>query len=208
MQHSAPSGGRIVFDDENSNTQTSDTTEIDPRLTKAITMVRKMTSPQLKEQTVTAEWVVLKSDVEKDILLEAVQEVGFWREVKAITAADMEALSSEKGVQVDTNARLMQMFKCFDKKETGEIDSTQLHQMLLYMGITVSEKGVKEVLRQYDTNLDGLITKREFLQVMEAAQAGELPIGAPTSQNIRRASFRLRKEASEGGPDGRRSSWE
>eukprot|EP00758_Cryptobia_borreli_P008150 Tbor_TRINITY_DN5362_c7_g1::TRINITY_DN5362_c7_g1_i1::g.5048::m.5048 len=186
----------IADDAHNNNNNPSEGETVDPRLTKALTYVRKLSNPHLKERTISSEWQVLKSDVEKDILLEAVHEPTFWREVKQHTISDMEILKSEKASKIDSTERLIQMFKSFDKDETDTIDASQLQQMLLYMGISVTEKDIKGILGQYDSDGDGRITQREFLQVMEAAQAGELAIGVPTSQGIRRASFRLRKEAS------------
>ena len=47
----------------------------------------------------TTEWGRLDTDVEKDILIEALQDPAFWREVKEMTAADMESLPEEEEQQ-------------------------------------------------------------------------------------------------------------
>lgn len=168
----------------------SDDDAEDPRLEGARAAVRVMSSANLKEQCLLTEWVATQSDMERDLLCEAVKDPAFWVDVKQMTAADMEALPEEDD-EVDTESRLIEMFKCFDKDGSGTIDQNELHQMLLYMGISATDKEVKEMIKQVDKNGDGDIDQHEFLLVMKAAQSGQLSITPPSKASIRRASFRI-----------------
>ena len=178
--------------DSNSGSKTP--TQADPRLTKAVGLVRGMTSPQLKEQCVTTEWGRLDTDVEKDILIEALQDPAFWREVKEMTAADMESLPEEEESEENTHGRLLQMFKCFDKEGVGRIDRIDLQQMLLYMGISTTESEVLNIIEKVTGDRSRNIGEEAFLQVMEAAQSGALSIATVSKESIKRASFRIRSE--------------
>ena len=166
----------------------------DPRLQKALRFVRQLSSSALKEQCVISEWSAMRTDTEKDVLLEAVVDPSFWREVKETAVSDMDATHEEED-ETDTEGRLLQMFKCFDIDCSGTIDSNELHQMLLYMGLSATESEVKELIKQVDGDGDGLIVESEFMLVMKQAQAGQLSIAAPTKQGIRRASFKISQMA-------------
>jgi hypothetical protein len=166
----------------------------DPRLQKALRLVRQMSSSNLKEQCVISEWSAMRTDTERDVLLEAVVDPSFWREVKQMAVSDMDATHEEEE-DADTEGRLLQMFKCFDVDCSGTIDCNELHQMLLYMGLSATESEVRELIRQVDGDGDGLIVESEFMLVMKQAQAGKLSIAAPTKQNIRRASFKISQMA-------------
>lgn len=162
----------------------------DPRLQEALRLVRKLSSAKLKEQCLVTEWSAARTDIEKEILLEAVADPLFWSEVKEMTIADVDAVPDEED-DVDTESRLYQMFKCFDRDGTGTIGANELHQMLLYMGISVSEEEVETMIKQVDSDSDGRLVQAEFMLIMKRAQAGQLSIAAPTRQTIRRASFRV-----------------
>jgi hypothetical protein len=174
----------------------------DPRLTKAVNTVRRLSSAHLKEQCVRTEWAALETEAERDLLVETVADAGFWSEVKQMTLADVETLPDENGEnEVDTEARLLQMFKCFDKDNSGSIDANELHQMFLYMGITTTETEVKDIINQVDKNGDGSIDEQEFLMVMKKAQGGAMGSdnqnAASSPGNARRASFRAQRNTSE-----------
>jgi calmodulin len=162
----------------------------DPEFHQTVGLIRKMSTPNLKEQCLRTEWAALETEAERKLLLQVCVEEDFWREVKAMTAADMETVPEEED-EVDTNSRLLQMFECFDKDKSGTIDANELHQMLLYMGVSATDKEVKEMIRQVDKNGDGSIDRDEFLNVMKAAQSGQLSISAPSKGSIRRASIKL-----------------
>lgn len=183
-----------VSDNSDRSGARSPATETDARMVKAVGLVRAMSSPQLKEQCVTTEWGRLDTDVEKDILLEAIQDPSFWREVKEMTAADMESLPEEEESEENTRGRLLQMFKCFDKEGSGRIDRIDLQQMLLYMGISTTEAEVLNIIEKVTGDRSRHVGEEAFLQVMESAQAGELSIATVSKESIRRASFRIRNE--------------
>lgn len=163
----------------------------DPRLQDALRLVRKLSSAKLKEQCLVTEWTAAKTEVEREILLEAVADPAFWAEVKNMSLADVDAEVPDEDDDVDTESRLYQMFKCFDRDGLGTIGANELHQMLLYMGVSASEEEVEAMIRQFDADSDGRIAQAEFMLIMKRAQAGQLSIAAPTRQTIRRASFRV-----------------
>lgn len=163
----------------------------DPRLLAAVALVRTRSSAALKEQCVRTEWGSMTTELERELLVQLVADGEFWSEVKAMAEADVAAVQEDGEDDVDTETRLLQMFKCFDKDHSGTIDRNELHQMMLYMGISATEKEVSDMIAGVDKNGDGDIDEAEFLQVMKAAQAGQLTVQAPTRQNIRRASMRV-----------------
>lgn len=172
--------------------------EEDPRLIKAVELVRQLSSAHLKEQCLRTEWASLETEAERVLLAETVADGAFWAEVKQMTLADVETLPDESE-DIDTDARLLQMFKCFDKDNSGSIDANELHQMFLYMGITTTEAEVKEIISQVDDNGDGSIDEQEFLTVMKRAQGGGLGAENQTIASspgaTRRASFRAQRNA-------------
>lgn len=162
----------------------------DPRLTQAVRLVRTLSNPALKEQCVRTEWASMDTDLERNLLVEVVSDETFWEDVKDMTMSDVEAIPQESG-DVDSDARLLQMFKCFDKDNSGTIDANELHQMFLYMGISTTDQDIKEMIRQVDKNGDGDIDENEFLTVMKNAQSGKLGLASP--DRVRRASFRAQE---------------
>ena len=82
---------------------------------------------------------------------------------------------------------------CFDLDGNGHIDGNEMHQLLLFMGLSVTEEEVRRIIHEVDRDADGEIVESEFLVIMKQAQAGQLTIEAPTRQNIRRASIRLQQ---------------
>jgi Ca2+-binding EF-hand superfamily protein len=162
-----------------SSSSGADDTEND-RLDSALTLVRQMSSAHLKEQCLMTEWTAMDTAAERDLLLEVVSDGTFWEDVKAMTLNDVDAMPPEDdGEEGDTDSRLLQMFKAFDKDNSGTIDANELHQMFLYMGITTTENEVREMIEQVDENGDGDIDEGEFLLVMKKAQSGAL---SPRSQ--------------------------
>lgn len=132
------------------------------------------------------------------------------------------AADGDEDDDVDTEARLGQIFKCFvsrgapgnttndssnQKAGSGELSAsgssssqtlgaTELHQILMYMGITATSTEVQSLVQEHDSDGDGQIREEEFVLLMKKAQAGKLQvIAAPlTKQSIRRASFRVTQQ--------------
>ena len=167
----------------------------DVRLKNLLTTIRKMPEAKLKEQCVRAEWSALDSELDREVLMELVHDATFWADVKAMAEADLAAIPEEKeGDDMDIDTRLAQMFACFDKDNSGSIDSSELLQMLLYMGVSATVAEVKEMIRQVDKNGDGSIDLDEFLIVMKNAQSGQMGV-APVHRNIiRQASIKLQRD--------------
>ena len=141
----------------------------DERLTRAVKLVRQMSSPNLKEQCIRTEWASLQTDLERDLLCSVVSERNFWEDVKEIANDDiLEQQQESTGEdEVDIDQRMLQMFKIFDKDGSGAIDAGELHQMLLYMGVPLSDAEVREMIAQVDSDQDGAINESEFLHVMK-----------------------------------------
>lgn len=154
-----------------------------------------MSNPRLKEQCVRTEWAATETELERDLLVDVVADESFWADVKHMAVADVEVLPSEE-TETSVDERLTQMFKTFDKDSSGTIDANELQQMLLYMGVSTTEREVKDMIAQVDKNGDGDIDLEEFLVVMKAAQKGP-DVAAASPQTVRNASFRAQKNAQE-----------
>uniref|UniRef100_A0A7S1W153 EF-hand domain-containing protein n=1 Tax=Neobodo designis TaxID=312471 RepID=A0A7S1W153_NEODS len=194
-QHHDPEASPVLRSDtppppSSSARQITAPDENDPRLDKAIGIVRVMSNPHLKEQCVRTEWAATETDLERDLLVDVVSDHSFWADVKQMTTEDVEVLPADDS-EVDTDERLKQMFKTFDKDNSGTIDANELHQMLLYMGVATTESEVKEMIAQVDKNGDGDIDLEEFLEVMKGAQ----DVSSPRA--VRKASFRAKQNADD-----------
>jgi hypothetical protein len=139
----------------------------DERLTRAVQVVRAMDNANLKEQCLRTEWAALQTDLERDLLCKVVGDRAFWDEVKEVADEDMLDSNVEADDAVDVDQRMLQMFKVFDKDGSGSIDANEFHQMLLYMGIPLSDGEVREMIAGVDADQDGAINDREFLHVMK-----------------------------------------
>ncbi|XP_008803460.2 probable calcium-binding protein CML29 [Phoenix dactylifera] len=60
---------------------------------------------------------------------------------------------------------LMEVFKSFDSNNDGLITSDELRGVLGSLGYNTSEREVKEMMRQGDTDRDGLLSLHEFLEI-------------------------------------------
>lgn len=148
---------------------TSPTLDGDPLFDETLGLVRQMSSAHLKEQCLRTEWASLEKQEDRDLLAHVVREPDFWEEVKEMTLSDVEAIPEEEE-GADQDSRLKQMFKAFDKDNSGTIDANELHQMMLYMGITTTDAEVRQMIASVDENGDGDIDEEEFLLVMKKAQ--------------------------------------
>jgi hypothetical protein len=144
----------------------------DPRFEQALGLVRQLSQPNLKEQCLRAEWASLHTDLERDLLVSVVSDSAFWAEVKEAAAEEIETAGADDTGDSEgaRDERLLKMFKAFDKDDSGSIDAHELHQMLLYMGITTSVEDVRAMIDRVDENGDGTIDEAEFLHIMKSAQ--------------------------------------
>lgn len=148
--------------------QLQQTASEDP-LDQAVQIVRQMgaESRDLKEQCLRTEWAALQTDLERDLLLKVVADKQFWDEIKEVADEDMLDSADAADDDVDVDQRMLQMFKCFDKDGSNSIDALELHQMLLYMGIQLTDGEVREMIASVDADQDGGISSSEFLHVMK-----------------------------------------
>jgi hypothetical protein len=139
----------------------------DERLERAVTLVRQMSGANLKEQCLRTEWSALQTELERDLLCSVVSERAFWDDVKECANEDLLDKVDTGEADVDVDSRMLQMFRCFDKDGSGSIDSNEFHQMLLYMGVPLTDGEVREMIATVDSDQDGAISDQEFLHIMK-----------------------------------------
>ena len=59
-------------------------------------------------------------------------------------------------------------FKVFDSDGNGFINSSELRQVMLNLGEKLSEEEVEMMIKEADTNGDGLVNYDEFISMMNA----------------------------------------
>jgi calmodulin len=64
------------------------------------------------------------------------------------------------------NTDLKQAFTMFDKNGDNKISPDELHQAMKYLGLSPSEKEVKQMIEVVDTNCNGYVDYDEFYQMM------------------------------------------
>lgn len=73
----------------------------------------------------------------------------------------LELLAKHTG-SMDPEAELREAFNMFDKDGNGMIDKEELTEMLMKLGETLTPADLEELMRQADTNQDGMIDFQEF----------------------------------------------
>ena len=66
----------------------------------------------------------------------------------------------------DTEEEIKEAFRVFDKDGTGTISAAELRHVMTTLGEKLSEDEVDELLRDADTNNDGIIRYEEFVKTM------------------------------------------
>ena len=59
-------------------------------------------------------------------------------------------------------------FKVFDSDGNGFINASELRQVMLNLGEKLSEEEVEMMIKEADTNGDGLVNYDEFISMMNA----------------------------------------
>lgn len=182
----------------NNNNNNEHQQQDDERLTRAVRLVRQLSSPNLKEQCLRTEWASLQTDLERDLLVQVVSERTFWDDVKDTARDDLEESADANDDEVDIDSRMLQMFKIFDKDGSGAIDANELQQMLLYMGVPMAEGEVKEMIAQVDSDLDGAINDQEFLHVMKHVLPQKTQGGAAGGKDNQSATSSVQRSQGAG----------
>ncbi|ANZ75178.1 Calmodulin [Komagataella phaffii CBS 7435] len=66
----------------------------------------------------------------------------------------------------DSQAEIFEAFRVFDKDGDGKIDKGELKHVLTSIGEKLTEEEVDEMLREADTNNDGVIDIKEFSNLL------------------------------------------
>lgn len=72
----------------------------------------------------------------------------------------------------DSQAEIFEAFRVFDKDGDGKIDKGELKHVLTSIGEKLTEEEVDEMLREADTNNDGVIDIKEFSNLLVNKQFG------------------------------------
>lgn len=72
--------------------------------------------------------------------------------LKKLEAELMELISPE----------IEKLFKLYDKNENNQIEIGELDQLFLKLNIQISKEGIKDIIKQFDTNKDGVLNFEEF----------------------------------------------
>lgn len=68
------------------------------------------------------------------------------------------------------------VFKKYDKDRSGEIDATELEQMLAWLGYPVTAKRAQALVREADSDGSGCLCEPEFMLVMRKFRNGEIGV--------------------------------
>ena len=65
---------------------------------------------------------------------------------------------------------IREAFKVFDSDGNGFINASELRQVMMNLGEKLSEEEVEMMIKEADTNGDGLVNYEEFINMMNAKQ--------------------------------------
>lgn len=85
-----------------------------------------------------------------------------------ITKAEKSSAMKSSNTSGQFKAELRSVFATFDKNNDGHITQQELKESLKNIGITMSDKDVKEMVEKVDSNGDGLIDLDEFCELFES----------------------------------------
>merc|ERR1711966_104428 len=77
-------------------------------------------------------------------------------------------MMAEKMNQKDGKEELLKGFKLFDDDSTGKISMKNFKRVAKELGENLTDKELKEIIAEADTDGDGEISEAEFLEVMKA----------------------------------------
>lgn len=66
----------------------------------------------------------------------------------------------------DPETELMEAFKIFDKENTGNISNAELRKIMTTYGEVLNDEEVEEMIREADTDGDGMIDYTEFISMV------------------------------------------
>jgi len=114
----------------------------------------------------------------------------------------------------DKMSEIKALFDKFDSDSSGSLDREQLQKALSDAGITLSENELTDFTKSVDTDGDGLIDFKEFLQIMNVNEADEngktMTIQEIVNKNLMKhheQTQKRRRSVSTGAAAGRRASF-
>lgn len=75
-------------------------------------------------------------------------------------------LMAHKMKDTDSEEELREAFKVFDKDENGFISAAELRHVMCNLGEKLTDEEVNEMIREADTDGDGLVNYEEFVRMM------------------------------------------
>mmetsp|Transcript_35390 Transcript_35390/g.82401 ORF Transcript_35390/g.82401 Transcript_35390/m.82401 type:complete len:104 (-) Transcript_35390:50-361(-) len=84
-----------------------------------------------------------------------------------LTKAQFVGIFTAKWVEKDPPELLLKAFEFYDKDGTGFISLANLAAVAAELGEPASEAELREMIEEADQDKDGLISKEEFLKIME-----------------------------------------
>lgn len=79
--------------------------------------------------------------------------------------------AKKKAQQYRDEATLRQAFEVFDSDRSGSIGSDELHDMLVSIGLSITDDEVEEIVAQYDEDGNGTIDFNEFVCIVDNCKA-------------------------------------
>ncbi|KAG0304890.1 calmodulin-like 3 [Dissophora globulifera] len=80
--------------------------------------------------------------------------------------SDMVESNRREVVEADLDESIREAFKVFNKNGDGYISAAELRQALSSLGERVTDREVKEMIREASVNGDGQINYEEFAKMM------------------------------------------
>ena len=75
-------------------------------------------------------------------------------------------LMADDSSSIDHDKELLAAFKVFDKDGNGKISHTELKQVMDDLGENMTEKEIDTMIKDADTDDDGMVNYQEFLSMM------------------------------------------
>eukprot|EP00179_Madagascaria_erythrocladioides_P003260 CAMPEP_0198310662 /NCGR_PEP_ID=MMETSP1450-20131203/2658_1 /TAXON_ID=753684 ORGANISM="Madagascaria erythrocladiodes, Strain CCMP3234" /NCGR_SAMPLE_ID=MMETSP1450 /ASSEMBLY_ACC=CAM_ASM_001115 /LENGTH=150 /DNA_ID=CAMNT_0044013505 /DNA_START=104 /DNA_END=556 /DNA_ORIENTATION=+ len=83
-----------------------------------------------------------------------------------IDFAEFVTLMARKMKNSDKDAEIREAFNVFDKNGDGKISADELRQIMAKLGENLSDEEVNQMIREADTNNDGVIDYEEFVRML------------------------------------------
>ena len=83
-----------------------------------------------------------------------------------IDFAEFVTLMARKMKNADKDAEIREAFNVFDRNGDGKISADELRQIMARLGENLSDEEINQMIREADTNKDGVIDYEEFVRML------------------------------------------